>query len=634
MLFNAMPFAAGLLAGAPATLRAPVEIVGPPLAGGDDAGGSPGSALPYPYPDAADPGAAQEQGTRTTAQAMGWMVRVLLDGEDVSQWLTGSLEIDREEGAAALADLTLHYPPGQQVPLDLTGRPLQIEVTAWAGAALTSSRLFTGWVSDPAWDPLERCLGIQASDGLQQRIEAMDIDRIDALVGGSWSADLFQPLDAGRSHWDYALERLESRTASLDADAHGEPRVTSWYARHDAHFVYGAGATLYRSLSVELQSLRSTVNRIELEVGYRFSHFREQRQSWSWSHPGTQGYTGRQALCAWMKASSELPDIDMITRATEGAGLTLVAASWERLPLSTANPCGNGVAWINQEPDLLLAARWTGAVRWVQPVTERYRLTLAAAAGLDESHRRIERRAFSIEHTAPSGWEDSLKPLQAGNSGGQENRAAEGGSTGGTGNALGAPGERHSEPRRRAALATALLGAHAKLVASHRQTRISWQVPLPSAAGVDLVHTLEVNDQGVRARGKCVRRLDRLELASGRAVTTLSIAVMRGGGTADPLDVPARPGNDTPAGAAPAADGDGLGRPLPTQLGGVYGAVYDDALDGFAGNYSTSQDDSLEPFPRRFTLTAREIPARERDERRTEAEHLYRVAVPDDLLEL
>ena len=67
------------------------------------------------------------------------------------------------------------------------------------------------------------------------------------MVGGNWSADLFED-PVGRSRWDYAQERLSSRAASLNRLPGGELVVTPWAATAPA-FVYGEGVTLDRSLA-------------------------------------------------------------------------------------------------------------------------------------------------------------------------------------------------------------------------------------------------------------------------------------------------------------------------------------------------------------------------------------------------
>lgn len=144
---------------------------------------------------------------------------------------------------------------------------------------------------------------------------------------------------------------------------------------------------------------------------------------------------------------------------------------------------------------------------------------------------------------------------------------------------------------------------------------------------VDLVHTLRISDQGITAQARCNRVLDTFELTAGTAVTTLSIGVMRGGGDAnDSLVAP------PPSTIEQPDNPDNIG--LATQLGRRNDSPpYDETLDGFAGNWDNGNP-TLEAFPRRFQITAPEIAATERDESTAEIPAVYRVAIPNDILEL
>lgn len=439
----------------------------------------------------------------------------------------------------------------------------------------------------------------------------MSLEAIDALIGGVWSADLFEPAD-GRSRWDYALERLESRPASLDCSPAGALRVTSWYAPPVPHLVFGAGTVIDGSLQIDLQPLESQTNRVEIEVGYRYPRLWQHNQSWSWSHP-EYGSTGLQGFCQWRVWTSDLPTTDMIESAVSGSGLQMVGqVGGYKLPLTMANPCGDGVAWLNSFDNLWLSANVTGARRWVQTVTERYTLVVSAPGGEDEATRIVARDSASIEIESERAdeWDAGAPEVTPGSE------------------------DLSDEPRRQAALSCLLQGAATALIAAHRGTTVSWQTPTDLALGVDLVHTLHLDDKA-RARGKCRRIVHALNLETGAAITTLSVAVMRGGGTSTPLSIPAAP--DTSL--APLQSD--LGQ-LSTQLGGrlkhpVTGVTiqpYDDDLDGFSGNWDARDDLTAEQFPRNFVIDSIEIPAEYTDERIGEAAATYTVGIPNDLMEL
>ncbi|SDJ61482.1 hypothetical protein [Pseudomonas indica] len=547
--------------------------------------------------------------------AFTWRLRLLIDGQDVTERLAGTVDVDREEGAAAVSGFDLFMPPGTTVvPSDWAGKAVVLEYISVSAGITAVGRRFSGRLTEPVWNPVTRLLSCECSDRLQQRTEALSVAEIDALVGGHWSADVFEPVQ-GRSHWDYAQERLSTRTASLDCSPYGDMRVTSWYAAQP-HFVFGAGTTLYQSLALDLPSLDTVTNRVELEINYRYPRLWQFNQSFGWVHPGMGGFSGIQGFCHWRPWSTELPTTDMIESAVTGAGMVIIGSvGGFKLPLSMSDPCGDGNPWINTFDDLWLAVGVIGGRRWTQSVTETYNLALATPAGEVEGTRTVARESVSldIEDDRAEEWDGSLEEDPSGDSSVED---------------------LSDEARRQAALICVLRRAEAKIISAHRGSLVSWSVPTSMALGVDLVHTLQLDDQGAKALGKCVRIRDSFDLESGEAVSTLTIAVMRGGGVSDPLTVPSAP--DT---SLPPLEGPGAG--LPTQLGGrVFDPdgnpipPYDDERDGFSGNYSLADDATAVSFPRRIDVDARDIPAEYRDERTATRNVLYRVGVPNDQLEL
>lgn len=544
-------------------------------------------------------------------QAFNWRCRVLVDGVDVAGQLTSVVDVDREEGAAAVAGFVLYLPPGPVLPSDWKGKPVTIDyISRDRDGVITETRLFTGTLNYPTWEPTWRLLSCECSDRLQQRVEGMSIEAIDTLTGGYWSADLFEAI-TGRSRWDYAQERMESRAASLDCNVMGDVRVTNWAASSTPHFVFGPGTTLHETVQLDDADQATVTNRIEIEASYRFPRLWQHVQSWGWQHPeyGTSGISG---FCQWRTWTSELPTTDMIADAVTGAGVELIGnVGGYQLPMSMSNPCGDGVAWTNTFDNLWLSASATGGRRWVQQVTENYALLITAAGGEDIATQVITRDSgsLSIENGQADEWEGSAP-------------SGPGGFT-----------DLSDEVRRTAALLTLIWGGAVQVLSAHRETTISWQVPTDLALGVDLVHTLRLEDRA-RAQGKCRRIQHRIDLGVG-SVTTLSVAISRGGGVGDAITAPDRP--DTSLAVL-----DGSVSALPTQLGGrlndpISGLPippYDDERLGFSGNWDANDDATAERFPRRFKVEALEIPEIYRDERTGTTTAHYRVAVPNDLLEL
>jgi hypothetical protein len=530
---------------------------------------------------------------------------LVIGGVDFSAQLTGSVSVDREEGAAGLATVTIFLPPGPVVPTDWIGRSVTLDYVSDQAGGVVQSRRFTGQVSDPSYDATQRLLTLNCSDQLQKRIEAMSIADIDTLVGGYWSEDVFEPTE-GRSRWDYAGERLGTIPSSLDASATGTLRVTRWAARSPA-FEFGAGTTVYQSIRVELAQLDRLTNVVEIEGGYRYARLWQQNNGYVWVHPETNGSTDLNGFCQWRKESSETPDVEMIESAVSGSGQALISGSYYTIPLSMPNPCGDGIPWINVYEGLLLSASFSGARRWTQQVTEGLKLKVYAPASVTQAGEQVsrERLAVQIEDDRADSWESD---------------APTGGTDGFTDLGIAS--------RRAAAIMVLLQQAPTTILSSHRDTTVSWDFPASMCLGADLAHTLRLADQGVTAVGKCRRLEESYELDSGSALVTVSIAVMRGGGTA--ADTLRAPPETT---SSPSTGGKGFA--LGTQLGGHFDSgKYDESRDGFSGMYSNVQDSTLEKFPRRMKITAPEIPAALRDEQTYSTTAEYRVVIPNDTLEL
>jgi hypothetical protein len=541
-----------------------------------------------------------------------WKLLVLIGGVDMSSRLTGTVTVDRERGSAGVATLVLQLLPGAVVPSDWIGRTVTIHYVSTALGETTLSLRFTGRIVKTDWDSLTRTLSCQCSDQLQQRVEALEVTAIDALTGGYWSPDVFEAVD-GRSRWDYALERMGTIPASLDSAADGTLRVSSWYAAATPDFVFGPDTTVYESIRVSYAELTNLTNTVKIEADYRFARLWQWNIHYGWVHPGLGGSSGEAGFCNWRQDDTELPTIDMVQSATESSGQTLLAgASYQLLPPSGVY-CDPPQGWTNNFTDLLLAAGWVGGRRWNQPVTMQYRINVVAEASVAAAGEVIgrERVALEVQNDTSEAWESG---------------EFTGGTTGQT--------DVIDEARRVSALECILHQAATTVIGAHTQTEVSWDVPTSMVMGVDLTHTLRLEDQNVGAQARCSRVNDSFDMASAIAITTLSISVMRGGGTvSDPLTAPAF------AGYVPSpGDPEDQDKILPTQLGGRNESpIYDEEKLGFSGNYTENDLDinpDLELFPRRLDLEAPEIAEALRDEKATEVPVTYRVAIPNDWLEL
>lgn len=597
-------------------------LLGNDLLGGAPLGSLPGSGdVPEPIVVGGD-------------NAIQWVSRVIVAGVDWSARVTGETSVLAAEGGARVAQFTLCLPPGPVLPLEWRKRAVTIDYIDNLG----DSRLFTGRIVDPVWNRTDRTLSCTCSDQLQEVVEALPVEQVDSLTGGLWSEDVFEPVE-GRSHWDYAQERMGTRTASLECDAYGVPRVSSWYAKATADYVFGEGATVYDTVVVGFSEDVRQTNRVMIEAGYRFRRLWQQNQSYGWMHPETEGFSGEAGFCAWFNDTTELPTVEMVVNACASAGQQLLGGGNFYYTMPRGVWCDPPIGWANSETDQLLGFSVNVARRWVQAVTEKYTLDVRADAAIAAYGETVQRDSVTIDvesdradrwESTPFGVRTAAEPV-GGIANTVQSTEVEGGSAPGRPADNGVHGfvDVRDEERRQRGLLVMLNQAVADIISEHRGTSVVWDVPAGWVHGIDLPHTARADDQGVLAQGKIQRLHWRLDHLGGEAMCGVSLALMRADGegdVSDPLTAP--DGSSDPQPEDPGESPGGL----PTQLGGR-GEEYVEEVDGFAGNWSVG-DGTGEQFPRRFQVTASEVPAEQRDEHVVDIAATYRVAIPNDLLEL
>lgn len=550
-----------------------------------------------------------------------WDVRLMLGGVDVSEKLTGNVRIEREEGAATLADFVISLDPGPVNPADYIGQVVEIYYRHWAGGWVEHLR-FVGQVIRPQYSMQDRLISCDCSDRLQDAIEALTVAQVNTLTGGRWSADVFEPPE-GRSRWDYAQERMSTRPASLQKSVAGYLQVTNWEAAVPS-WVFPAGSVIDQSMDWIPVELNERVNVVELDLDYRFTRLRERHQDFVWMHPDIAGTSIDNSFCLWRINTTDLPTVDMVTAACNGAGYQsiLSGAAWIELP-PTGVYCTPPTPWVNSVESLrlLLGGEWTAARRWTQAITEQYRLRIEAPASIAQAGEVIRRDRITSETQSDRASEFESAVFTA-----PEPDATE--------DALGdwVVDVRETD-RLDDAVAVGVSIARAQILAAHRENRMGFQLPTADTLGVTLEHTVRVEDevagQSIVCQSKVFSLTDEWSFDDGSAITTVLLAVSQGGGSVDdPVVSPPFPPS-TP-------DGDPTTTVmLPSQFGGEYDGqpAYDDSEDGVSGQYDNPWSFAAEVFPRRIAVTAPEIPAEQQDEYSAERTATYRVIVPNDLLE-
>ncbi|MCO7557374.1 hypothetical protein [Metapseudomonas otitidis] len=540
------------------------------------------------------------------ADSTWWTLRLVLNGQDLSTRLTGTVTVDREAGAARVLNFNLVPEPGS-LDLDvLTGKPVTLWRQRMEGAAVVAEQLrFTGTTLRPRYTPTSGVLAITASCDLQNRVELMTLEQIDALVPGVWSAGVF---GERTSHWQYAQDRLSTRPQHMDCAPDGSIRVTPWAAAPTAHFEFQEDAVIVGTFDVQPADAAQLINRAELVAEYRFTRLRHREHHYGWQGPAAN-------FCEWYVRTYELPTHSMLTDALAQADWDVIGG-WTSLdlPPDLVNPCGLGGAWYNRftdDPHMLAFGVYV-ARRTSQSLTERYTLTLQATGSIEAFGERPARSSYSddVDYDSRS-WEQAraVRPAEA------------------IRDDLGDwIIDKDDGPRRTDMLNAALSREWVNILDSHRRTRVVFGTPITDHV-YDTTHTVRVQAMGTLAQGRVARVQEVWDIDAGSEIATLEIAISRGGAAvqATSLVPPGRPRFDL----GPAPSGSTV---LATQLGGdTASQPYNEDLDGFAGNYSIVLPNT-EQCPRRLQITTPDIDAAFRDPDAAEATATYVVNVPTDLL--
>ena len=551
-----------------------------------------------------------------------WRPVVTLGGVDVSARLTGEIRIEAGEGEARVASFVMRPAPGPITLPDWTGAAVTIDIAQQdaAGNAIDARRLFTGVVDVPDLDLTERLVAFECTDQLQQVVRSLPKEWVDTNVGGYYSEAV-----SGESSdmLQYADARLASVPASLDLDPYQAARVTPWNIEADPVLVLTDADIIFGSLRVELAGRANIRNEIETVLQYRFPRLRARVASVNFERTVNQ-YTS-QGL--------DIPNRDMIEQALSSIPGWQLLGEINMVPVDPGSyeSSGSGgtvytVISATDAPQLALgfAARFSN--RWVQWVTEEYRLTVSAQASIDALglSRETSNGAVLDADFDDGTWlyEPGAEPVLTLPTTGDVSL-----DYGGAG--------RTDRAAAQNAVRTMVAQSRCQILAAHRDTSTSAMTTLH--AGIDLNRRIEIDTAEVHARGKAIRVTHRMDIETGEHDTEFAIAISGFSAVGlqddDPVDAPAAPVDPTPAPGAAA-----YGCRCDMYIGQVSGAPeFDDAtMIGFSTNAKAGAefDANAPAYPYALSVEAPEIEAAVRDPITLPKPSAYAVAIPQDLLEI
>lgn len=303
-----------------------------------------------------------------TLQTGFWTTKVLLKGLDVSVNLTGTLMVDREENAAAVAEFTLKPVAG---PVDLTSW-VRAEVlvyyipTTSTGVELYQQLLFKGFVDVPTYNPTTRLTTFTCTDELQKSFEAKSTSEISAVVEGFWSENVFT-LETDK--WSYAQDRLSTIPFTLDYDVNNSLVKTAWEGKATPDFTLNEAVVIDGTLSVSQANSRSIVNTVDLTSTYQYDSFKELSLRYAWEmRPSVKD--------GILNYGIKTVTFNHVVNAVQSAGWV-----FEKAPVFTAFPPSGryaGVVILNIDNEQVVGAQFVATKRYRQYVNDSLVLKLVS----------------------------------------------------------------------------------------------------------------------------------------------------------------------------------------------------------------------------------------------------------------
>lgn len=457
-----------------------------------------------------------------TAAAI-WGPLVEIDGVDVTASVVGEIVVEAEENAARIADLTLRLDSGSTVAVTAwIGRTVTIFIADMiSGVATNALPLFFGIVELPSIKPRSGMLALRCTDNRQSVMGGMSRAAIDALIIGSrYSPAVF---DNGAASGVYAGDLLSTVPAAVDLAPDGTLRMTPWAAKGVADLSFDADQVLDDSVTVDIAERSQLTNRVDIAFGYRFPRIKAECYEVDYNfidlYNTSFGY--------WVKDGNYFLQRAAVVAALEQTGGSVVSITYLPLPITAQTLPSSGGFWLpNPATDVQLCLGFSAIVSfdYAQTIEESHKITVSNSAsiaalgtvatsmsgaleGVYDDTVAVEQSVLLYRQQVTRIPPKNLAPIVVG-------------LTNSVNATLTSDSDRDAA---NAALEVLIAIADTKIAEAHRQHRVSFDVPC--AAVIDVDKTIAIDAGGVTAKGKARRVVHRLNADSGRAVSSVELAI-------------------------------------------------------------------------------------------------------------
>ena len=439
----------------------------------------------------------------------GWDIEVLVEGIDINDALTGSVTIEAERSSARIANFTITM-SGTINPAQWPGKSVEINYKQNNGATW---RRFTGAIERAEYDIFTRTMRCLCTDDLQKSIDGHSREQLDALIGGYWSANVYNDTNNG---WDYLRDLLNTVFKSIEFDSNRVLTVADMNNAAAADYSFDESIILDNSLSVELAQRNQLVNKVDITFQARYNRLHHQSYSCFWNFPET--------ICDQAQQPPYYPSKETVRSAIENGGWKFVSANYTPLWPTGTYSCGaTPIIYNNLYPDGVRGFSVSTAKRWRQIVTDKFELTVTAQDSIDssgESSKKVSASA-NIDPTF-SDWGGTDKDYLIVPSGFVFNGGGHWRYDDVDDNEIGA------------AIDALLNEAVTTIKRSLQQNYVSFRLPL--APYIELGRTISIADPDIVCKGIIHRFTETYDFNTGSPITEIRLAVSSSGSGLDVVD--------------------------------------------------------------------------------------------------
>ena len=547
--------------------------------------------------------------------------------------IVDEITIRREEGQAAIMNVTLMPPKGLQDIASVDGKVITLHIDKDG----QFTKLFTGRVNVPEIDLIQGKVRLSCSDMRRELLNAMP-DPSQTIPNAEYSSIVFsEASDQAAKYEDY----LSTVSESLDFDADNNWSVTSWYATPigDPNTIEVTNSDVYRrNPEVRIASRGRIKNDFTLTLKWQYQRLRKRKIpcrldtginycNWDFAvklpsrellitavssgcyYPEdiyTSGLTGGTILCS-------------NTRVTDPTGYTFNPTYGFSYVSATSTVLGVGIP---NDSEYFVSANWNSVIRWAQNIEETASIRLYSQQSIDRYSSQIgSDREYGVEAEYDTSiWENN-----------KDFRFSDDGLTESPNYDLYV--DRKTEGSANADLNKAFKCSIAKTIVeileSHRDNTVTFETDIKP--DLKLSNSIYLNASPVRALGKVTTIEHTIDVIDMDAKTEVTISVSKSKPTT-PFTTTITTGDVFPDVS------DNAGSPQQTRFFKSVAIPLDKEDDGSYRGYvykTLAMNGSIpDRVPYALIIDLPEVEAEFRDTRKRKKETAYDIYVPDELLEI